>query len=112
MNTKFKIEVWFDNASQTLFLFKDDKKSNDFLKKSGNKVINEMIEKIKDDLSTTNDAFPDYIRFLRDSDGSWTIQSFFDENVGCDEDGKPSIVDFMSNVDEMDISLTDRGELN
>ena len=62
----------------------------------------EMIEKIKDDLSSTNDEFPDYLRFLRDNDGSWTIESFFDENVGCDEDGKPSIVDFMSNIDEMD----------
>ena len=107
-----KIEVWFDRMSQTLFVFKEDKESYAFLKKGGNNVINEMIEKIKDDLNSTNDEFPDYLRFLRDSDGTWTIESFFDENVGCDEDGKPSIVDFMSNIDEMEISLTDRGTLN
>ena len=109
---KAKIEIWFDNDSQTLFLFGDDKKSNEFLKKGGNNVIIEMIDKIKNDLSSTNDEFPDYIRFIRDSDGAWTIQSFFDENVGCDEDGKPSIVDFMGNFDETEISLIDRGTLN
>lgn len=110
MNTK--IEVWFDKMSQTLFLFGDDKKSHSFIKKGGNKEINEMVEKIKNDLSSTNDEFPDYIRFIRGNDGTWTIESFYDENVGFDEDGKPSIVDFMSNIDEMDISLTDRGTLN
>lgn len=110
MNTK--IEVWFDKMSQSFFLFSEDKESHSFIKKGGNKDINEMVEKIKTDLSSTNDEFPDYIRFLREDDGTWTIQSFYDENVGCDEDGKPSIVDFMSNIDEMDISLTDRGTLN
>lgn len=113
MNRKeTKIEIWFDKMSQTLFLFSDDKESHEFFKNGGNDVINEMIEKIKEDLSSTNDEFPDYLRFLRDNDGTWTIESYFDENVGCDEDGKPSIVDFMSNIDEMDISLTDRGTLN
>ena len=107
-----KIEIWFDKASQTLFLFGDDKKSHSFLKNNGNNVVNEMIEKIKDDLSSTNDEFPDYLRFLRDDDGTWAIQSFFDENVGFDEDGKPSIVDFMNNIDAMEISLADRGTLN
>lgn len=107
-----KIEIWFDKISQSLFLFGDDKKSNSFLKKGGNDVINEMIEKIKDNLKSTNDEFPDYIRFLRNDDSTWTIESFFDENAGCDKDGKPSIVDFMSNIDEMEISFTDRGKLN
>ena len=113
MNTKqTKIEIWFDKMSQSLFLFGDDKKSHSFLKNSGNNIIKGMIEKIKDDLNSTNDEFPDYLRFLRDNNGTWTIESYFDENVGCDEDGKPSIVDFMNNIDEMDISLTDRGTLN
>lgn len=107
-----KIEIWFDKMSQSLFLFADDKKSHSFIKKNGNKVINEMIEEIKNDLNSTNDEFPDYLRFIRESDGSWTIESFFDENVGYDEDGKPSIVDFINSIDEMDISLTDRGVLN
>ncbi len=106
------IEVWFDKMSQSLFLLSDDKKSHSFIKNNGNKVINEMIEKIKDDLNSTNDEFPDYLRFLRDKDGTWSIEGFFDENVGYDEDGKPSIVDFISNIDEMEISLTDRGTLN
>jgi len=113
MNTKqAKIEIWFDKMSQTLFLFGDDKKSHSFLKKKGSKVINEMIEKIKDNLNSSGDELPDYIRFLRSNDGTWTIESFFDENVGYDEYGRPSIVDFMNNVDEMEISLTDRGTLN
>lgn len=107
-----KIEIWFDNMSQSLFLFGDDKKSHSFIKKNGNEVIKEMVEKIKNDLNSTNDEFPDYLRFIRENDGSWTIESFFDENVGYDEDGKPSIVDFMNSIDEMDISLTDRGVLN
>lgn len=107
-----KIEVWFDKMSQSLFLFGDDKKSHSFIKKGGNKEINEMVEKIKDDLSSTNDEFPDYVRFLREKGGTWTIEAFFDENVGYGEDGKPSIVDFMNNLGEMDVSLTDRGELN
>lgn len=112
MSKQAKIEIWFDKASQTLFLFGNDKKSHSFLKNNGNNVINEMIEKIKEDLSSTNDEFPDYLRFLRDNDGTWSIESFFDENAGFDEDGKPSIVDFMNNVDEVDVSFTDRGELN
>lgn len=107
-----KIEIWFDKMSQSLFLFGDDKKSHSFIKKGGNEVIKEMIEKIKNDLNSTNDEFPDYLRFIRENNGSWTIESFFDENVGYDEDGKPSIVDFMNSIDEMDISLTDRGVLN
>jgi len=107
-----KIEIWFDKMSQSLFLFGDDKKSHSFIKKGGNEVIKEMIEKIKNDLNSTNDEFPDYLRFIRENDGSWSIESFFDENVGYDEDGKPSIVDFMNSIDKMDISLTDRGILN
>lgn len=107
-----KIEIWFDNMSQSLFLFGDDKKSHSFIKKNGNEVIKEMVEKIKNDLNSTNDEFPDYLRFIRENDGSWSIESFFDENVGYDEGGKPSIVDFMNSIDEMDISLTDRGVLN
>lgn len=107
-----KIEIWFDKMSQSLFLFGDDKKSHSFIKKNGNEMIKEMIKKIKNNLNSTNDDFPDYLRFIRESDGSWVIESFFDENVGYDEDGKPSIVDFMNNIDEMDISLTDRGVLN
>ena len=106
-----KTEIWFDKISQSLFLFGNDKKSNSFLKKGGNDVINEMIEKIKDNLNSTNDEFPDYIRFLRNDDSTWTIESFFDENAGYDKDGKPSIVDFMSNINEMEISFTDRGKL-
>lgn len=107
-----KIEIWFDKMSQSLFLYGDDKKSHAFMKKGGNKDINEMIEKIKDDLESTHDEFPDYLRFIRENDGTWTIESYFDENVGCDEDGKPSIVDFMNNIDEMETSFTDRGMLN
>ena len=107
-----KIEVWFDKMSQSFFLFSNDKKSRSFIKKGGNKEINEMVEKIKDDLSSTNDEFPDYVRFSREKGGTWTIEGFFDDNVGYGEDGRPSIVDFMSNVDEVDVSLTDRGELN
>lgn len=107
-----KIEIWFDKMSHSLFLFGDDKKSHSFIKKGGNEVIKEMIEKIKNDLNSTNDEFPDYLRFIRENNGSWTIESFFDENVGYDEDGKPSIVDFMNSIDEMDISLTDKGVLN
>ena len=107
-----KIEIWFDKMSQSLFLFGDDKKSHSFIKKNGNEVIKEMVEKIKNDLNSTNDGFPDYLRFIRENDESWTVESFFDENVGYDEDGKPSIVDFMNSIDEMDISRTDRGVLN
>lgn len=107
-----KIEIWFDKISQSLFLFGDDKKSHSFIKKNGNDVIKEMIEKIKDDIKSTNDEFPDYLRFSRCSDGTWEIEGFFDENVGFDEDGKPSIVDFMNNVDEIKSSFTDRGTLN
>ena len=107
-----KTEIWFDKITQSLFLFGNDKKSNLFLKKGGNEVIGEMIEKIKDNLNSTNDEFPDYIRFLRNDDSTWTIESFFDENAGFDKDGKPSIVDFMSNIDEMEISFTDKGKLN
>lgn len=111
-NKKAKTEIWFDKISQSLFLFGDDKKSKSFIKKGGNDVIKEMIEKIKDNLNSTNDEFPDYIRFLRNDDGTWSIESFFDENAGCGKDGKPSIVDFMNNIDEMEISFTDRGNLN
>lgn len=116
MNTKNKkIEIWFDKMSQTLFCYEDDKKSQSFIKneaKNETKCINEMIEKIKNDVNSTNDEFPDYIRFLRENDETWSIEGFFDENVGCDENGKPSIVDFMSNINEMKISFTDRGTLN
>lgn len=107
-----KIEIWFDKITNSLFLHSDDKKSQSFLNKNGNVVINEMIEKIKDDIKATNDEFPDYLRFLRGNDGSWNIEGFFDENVGCDKDGKPSIVDFMCNINNLKISLTDRGKLN
>lgn len=107
-----KIEIWFDKMSQSIFLFEDDEKSHSFIKKGGNEGIKEMVEKIKKDISETNDEFPDYLRFVRENDGSWNVEGFFDENVGYDEDGKPSIVDFMSNIDEMEISLTDRGTLN
>ena len=107
-----KIEIWFDKITNSLFLHSDDKKSQSFLNKNGNVVINEMIEKIKDDIKTTNDEFPDYLRFLRGNDGSWNIEGFFDENVGCDKDGKPSIVDFMGGVGGVEVSLTDRGKLN
>ena len=107
-----KIEIWFDKISQSLFLFGDDKKSHSFIKKNGNVVINEMIEKVKNDINSTNDEFPDYLRFSRGCDGTWDIEGFFDENAGFDKDGKPSIVDFMNNIDEMKISLTDRGKLN
>lgn len=106
-----KIEIWFDKISQTLFLFSDDKESHSFIKKNGGEVINEMVEKIKNDLSSTNDEFPDYLRFLRENDGTWTIESFFDENASYDEDGRPSIVDFMNSIDEIDVSFTDRGTL-
>lgn len=113
MNTKqTKIEIWFDKTTQSFFAFSEDKESHTFLKNGGNNTINEMIEKIKEDLNSTNDEFPDYIRFIREKDGIWTIQSYFDENVGFDEDGTPSIVYFMNNFEEMDITLTDRGTLN
>lgn len=111
MAKQTKIEIWFDKSSQTFFAFSEDKESHVFLKKGGNKDIMKMIGKIEDDLNSTNDDFPDYLRFIRDSDGTWTIESYFDENVGYDKDGKPSIVDFMSNIDEMEVSLTDRGIL-
>lgn len=112
MSTKKKrIEIWFDKMSQTLFCFGNDKKSQSSIKNEA-KNINEMIEKIKKDVNSTKDEFPDYIRFLKENDGTWSIEGFFDENVGYDENGKPSIVDFMNNINEMDISLTDRGTLN
>jgi hypothetical protein len=113
MNIKqTKIEIWFDKTTQSFFAFSEDKKSHAFLKNGGNNTINEMIEKIKEDLNSTNDEFPDYLRFLRENDGSWTIESYFDENASVNENGIPSIVDFINNLEEMDITLTDRGTLN